>query len=52
VDYLISQEFSNILAADISEIALNKLKERLGTEKATSVRWIVDDITQPTHIQN
>ena len=52
VDYLLTQEFSNILAADISEIALNKLKERLGKEKASSVRWIVDDITNPIHIQN
>jgi len=52
VDYLINQGFSNVIAADISEIALNKLKERLGKEKASSVRWIVDDITQPIHIQN
>ncbi|MFZ3168924.1 MAG: class I SAM-dependent methyltransferase [Candidatus Methanoperedens sp.] len=52
IDYLIDQGFKNIIAADISEIALNKLKERLGKEKASLVRWIVDDITQPIHIQN
>jgi len=52
IDYLIDQGFSNIIAADISEIALNKLKERLGVEKASLVKWIVDDITQPIHIQN
>ncbi len=52
VDYLVDQGFSNIIAADISEIALNKLKERLGKEKASSVRWIVDDITQPILIQD
>ncbi len=52
VDYLIDQGFSNIIATDISEIALNKLKERLGKEKASLVRWIVDDITQPVYIQN
>lgn len=52
IDYLINQGFSNIIAADISEIALNKLKERLGNEKASKVRWIVDDINQPIHIQN
>jgi ubiquinone/menaquinone biosynthesis C-methylase UbiE len=52
IDYLINQGFSNIIATDISEIALNKIKERLGEEKASLVRWIVDDITQPTHIQN
>jgi ubiquinone/menaquinone biosynthesis C-methylase UbiE len=52
IDYLINQGFSNIIATDISEIALNKLKERLGKEKASQVRWIVDDITRPVHIQN
>ena len=52
IDYLVNQGFKNIIAADISEIALNKLKERLGKEKATIVRWIVDDITRPVHIQN
>src|SRR3990172_723904 len=49
VDHLVNQGFKNIIATDISEIALNKLKERLGMEKASSVRWIVDDITQPIH---
>ncbi len=52
VDDLIDQGFRDIIAVDISEIALNKLKERLGKEKASLVRWIVDDITQPVHIQN
>jgi len=52
VDYLINQGFSNIIATDISEIALDKLKERLGEEKASPVRWIVDDITRPVHIRN
>jgi EEF1A lysine methyltransferase 2 len=52
IDYLVNQGFKNIIAADISEIALNKIKERLGKEKASSVRWIVDDITEPVHIQD
>lgn len=52
IDYLVDQGFKNIIAADISEIALNKLKERLGKEKASAVKWIVDDITRPIHIQN
>jgi ubiquinone/menaquinone biosynthesis C-methylase UbiE len=51
IDYLLNQGFKNIIAADISEKALNKIKERLGKEKASSVRWIVDDITEPVHIQ-
>ncbi len=52
IDYLVNQGFCNVIATDISEIALNKLKERLGKENASLVRWIVDDITRPVHIQN
>jgi cyclopropane fatty-acyl-phospholipid synthase-like methyltransferase len=52
IDYLINQGYKNIIAADISEKALNKSKERLGKEKATSIRWIVDDITRPVYIQD
>jgi ubiquinone/menaquinone biosynthesis C-methylase UbiE len=52
IDYLLNQGFKNIIAADISETALNKSKERLGKEKASSVRWVVDDITKPVHIQD
>lgn len=51
IDHLIEQGFRNIIVADISEVALNRLKERLG-EKASFVKWIVDDITQPIHIRN
>jgi ubiquinone/menaquinone biosynthesis C-methylase UbiE len=52
IDHLIDQGFKNIIATDISEIALNKLEERLGKEKSSYVRWMVDDITRPEHIQN
>ncbi|HIH44073.1 MAG TPA: class I SAM-dependent methyltransferase [Candidatus Methanoperedenaceae archaeon] len=52
IDYLIDQGFSNIIAADLSEIALGKLKVRLGREKASLVRWVVDDITEPVNIQD
>ncbi len=51
IDYLVNQGYENIIASDISEIALDKLKKRLG-EKASLVKWIVDDITRPIHIQN
>jgi ubiquinone/menaquinone biosynthesis C-methylase UbiE len=52
IDHLLNKGFKNIIAADISEIALNKIKERLTKEEALSVRWIVDDITRPVHIQD
>lgn len=51
IDNLISQGFKNIIAADISDIGMEKLKKRLG-EKASLVKWIVDDITNPVYIQD
>lgn len=50
IDYLLDQGYKNITAVDISEMALKKLRERLGEEKSRRVRWIADDITQPVHI--
>ena len=52
IDYLVNNGFKNIIAADISEIALERLRERLGKQKASLIKWIVDDITRPVHIQN
>ncbi len=52
IDSLIEAGFTNIIATDISEVALSKSKERLGKEKAALVKWIVDDITEPIHMQN
>lgn len=51
IDCLIKQGFRNIIGVDISEIALSKLKARL-KEKASLVKFIVDDITQPVHVNN
>lgn len=44
VDYLLEQGFENITVLDISKIALEKAKKRLG-EKAHKINWIVSDIT-------
>ena len=52
IDHLVDQGFKNIIAIDISEIALNKLKERLGEEKASLVKWMVDDITKPVQTRD
>ena len=49
IDNLVERGYSNIIVADISEEALKKLKMRLGT-KASSVDFIVDDITQPKNL--
>ncbi len=50
VDCLVEKGFQKIIATDISEIALDQLKTRLGEEKASRVAWIVDDITRPTRL--
>lgn len=46
-DHLLDQDYTNLIAADISEFALNHLKKRLGPAKTALVKWIRADITQP-----
>jgi len=50
IDFLLEQGYINITATDISKAAIEKSKNRLGREKASLVKWIVDDITQAAHI--
>jgi len=50
IDCLLDEEYTNIIATDISEVALNKLKERLGVRKASKVKLIVDDIAKPAYV--
>ena len=47
IDNLIQQGYKNIIASDISEIALEKLKARLSKENSEFVQCVVDDITDP-----
>jgi 2-polyprenyl-3-methyl-5-hydroxy-6-metoxy-1,4-benzoquinol methylase len=47
VDELLKQGYTNVIANDLSQVALNKLKTRLG-DKGDAVQWIVDDLTKPT----
>ena len=44
IDQIIDLGYTNITACDISEVALNCIKGRLGA-KASSVNWIVGDLT-------
>lgn len=43
VDHLLESGFTNITVLDISEVALNKLKTRLG-DKASNVKYIASNI--------
>ncbi len=45
VDELLDKEYSNIIATNISKIALKKLESRVGNNK---VEFIIDDLTKPT----
>jgi SAM-dependent methyltransferase len=50
IDCLIDKGFRNLYAVDISDVALDQLKSRLGKEKACRVTWIVEDITHPIRL--
>jgi len=47
IDNLIQQGYKNIIASDISKIALAKLKARLPKENKEFVQLVVGDITDP-----
>lgn len=51
VDELINQGYKNIIANDLSSSALNKLKERLGSN-SNKVNWIEDDLTKPNELNS
>ncbi|MEA1878773.1 MAG: hypothetical protein U9N86_18165 [Bacteroidota bacterium] len=46
IDELLDEGYQNLIANDLSEVALNKLSVRLG-ERQKQVFWIVDDLIQP-----
>ncbi len=50
IDSLLENGYTNLIANDISIEALNKIKDRIG-EKQHSVKWIVDDIINPTELE-
>jgi SAM-dependent methyltransferase len=50
IEKLLEQGYNNIIATDISDVALNNAKEQLNSEKAKLVKWIVDDITNPEYL--
>jgi len=51
IDELLEQKYTNITATDISEVALDLLKDRLEDE-ASSVKFIIDDLTNPTLLKD
>lgn len=51
IDCLVDMGFRQLYALDISANALDRLKARLGEQKARRVSWIVDDITRPARLE-
>ena len=49
-DHLIARGHQNLIAADISSHALERLKQRLDVRDSTKVEYFVDDITNPQHL--
>lgn len=45
IDDLLEEGFKELIATDISVSGLNKSKQRLGPEKSSQVKWLVDDLT-------
>jgi len=48
ISNLLELGYDNLYAIDISEVALEKAKTLLHKEQAAQVKWLVDDITNPT----
>ena len=50
VDELLEMGHTNLIASDLSGEALIKLQSRLGEEASKKVHWVVDDLTDPQHL--
>jgi len=47
VDQLLGLGYQHLIVSDISDQALQQLKQRLG-ERAGQLQWIIDDLTRPS----
>lgn len=52
IDTLLEKGFTNIIANDLSEVALRKLKARILKKYNYTLNCIVDDLTDPKHLQH
>jgi len=50
IDDLLKENFSNLIASDLSEVSLNTLKERIKSVAIDKVQFVVDDLTNPTKL--
>lgn len=52
IDDLLISDYTNIVATDISEKALESTKKRLAKSDLEKVSWIVDDLTKPSKLKD
>jgi SAM-dependent methyltransferase len=50
MDALLDTGYNNITAVDISAVALQSARKRLGPLKAKKISWLVDDLVHPVHL--
>ncbi len=50
IEKLLKDHYNNIVATDISDVALTQAQDNLNAKESKSVRWIVDDITNPKYL--
>lgn len=51
IEHLFESGYQNLTTLDLSEVALQKGRERLGAKRAAQVNWVKDDITAPEHLE-
>ncbi len=52
VDELLELGYTNIIANDLSREALERLKSRLSGQTSGQVKWIVDDLINPSELKS
>ena len=52
IDELLELGYTNIIANDLSREALERLKSRLGKQISDHVKWIVDDLINPSELKS
>lgn len=52
IDDLLISDYTNIIATDISEKALESTKKRLAKSDLEKVSWIIDDLTKPSKLKD
>lgn len=50
IDALLEKGYTNLLASDISEVAMQKLQQRISEKYTYNLDCIVDDLTAPTKL--